>query len=85
VLALVKVLATKPPTSVDRAEQAWRELLAHPRLRNPQRRARMLRWIAAARSGVAFREDSHLHLTRPLPILRAALCRLAPVCATRQC
>lgn len=33
----------------------------------------ILRAAAAARAGVAFREDSHFHAMRPLPVLRAAL------------
>ena len=36
-------------------------------------RARLRRWVEAARSAVAFREDSHFYFTKPLPILRRSL------------
>jgi rifampicin phosphotransferase len=36
-------------------------------------RARLRLWVEAARSGVAFREDSHFYFTKPLPILRRSV------------
>jgi rifampicin phosphotransferase len=47
--------------------------LTHPLLRGPRRRARMERWVQAARDGMAFREDSHFYFLMPLPILRQSL------------
>ncbi len=76
VLGLVKVLAAHPPTAVDRADQALKELLDQPRLRRPKRRARVERWVAAARAGIAFREDSHFYFTKPQPILRRSLLQI---------
>jgi len=32
-----------------------------------------VRWVEAARIGVAFREDTHFYFTKPLPILRRSL------------
>jgi pyruvate,water dikinase len=73
VLGLVKVLATTPPKPVDPSGVAMRELLSHPWLRRAGRRARITRWVRAARDGIAFREDSHFYFMLPLPILRRAL------------
>lgn len=73
VLGLVKVLSTQPPQTAEPAATAMRELFDHPWLKNPKRRTRIERWIAAARAGIAFREDSHFYFTRPLPILRQSL------------
>jgi pyruvate,water dikinase len=42
-------------------------------LQGRRRRARIQRWVSAARAGVAFREDSHFSMTAPLPVLRRAL------------
>jgi phosphohistidine swiveling domain-containing protein len=75
VLGLVKMLAAKPPSpaAVGRADQALERLLTHPLLRRRRIRIRLRRWVEAARSGVAFREDSHFYFTKPLPILRRSL------------
>ncbi len=72
-LGLIKVLAAKPPEAVERADRGMKELLDHPLLRGPRSRARIERWVEDARSGVAFREDSHFYFTKPLPILRRSL------------
>jgi pyruvate,water dikinase len=71
----ITMLAARPPDrgAVDHADVALRRLLAHPLLRGERRRARMVRWVEAARSGIAFREDTHFFFTRSLPVLRAAL------------
>jgi rifampicin phosphotransferase len=73
VLGLIKVLAANPPRAADPADQAMTRLLEHPLLRGPRRRARIQRWVEEARSGIAFREDSHFYFTKPLPILRRSL------------
>ncbi|MGH3647823.1 MAG: PEP/pyruvate-binding domain-containing protein [Micromonosporaceae bacterium] len=73
VLGLVQVLAAKPSDAAEPADRALEALLAHPRLRAPKRRVRMRRWVAAARAGIAFREDSHFYFTEPLPVLRRSL------------
>ncbi|WP_433511012.1 PEP/pyruvate-binding domain-containing protein [Nonomuraea sp. CA-143628] len=52
---------------------AFERLLRHPLLRAGRRRARVVRWVEAARAGHAFREDSHFYFTLPLPILRRSL------------
>ncbi|MGW0806707.1 PEP/pyruvate-binding domain-containing protein [Nonomuraea sp. NPDC002799] len=71
VLGLVRVLAAAPPAR--EPGDALDRLLRHPLLRSPGRRARMSRWVRAARAGVAFREDSHFSFTLPQPILRRSL------------
>ncbi len=73
VLALIKVLAAEPPRPPEDPDHAMSELLKHPLLRGPRRRARMERWVQAARAGMAFREDSHFYFLKPLPILRKSL------------
>jgi phosphohistidine swiveling domain-containing protein len=73
VLALIKVLAAEPPRPPSDPDHALSELLKHPLLRGPRRRARMERWVQAARAGIAFREDSHFYFLKPLPILRKSL------------
>jgi rifampicin phosphotransferase len=73
VLGLIKVLAAKPPRSSGPTDRAMTVLLDHPLLRGPRSRARIQRWVEAARAGIAFREDSHFYFTMPLPILRRSL------------
>lgn len=76
VLTLVKALVDRPPApapDTSRSRRAVERLLEHRALRNPRRRARVLATVDAARAGIAFREDSHFHFTRALPILRGAL------------
>ncbi|MFI7700032.1 PEP/pyruvate-binding domain-containing protein [Nonomuraea sp. NPDC049480] len=75
VLGLVRVLAAEPPPRKE-GDDALERLLAHPLLRSPRRRARIRRWVAAARAGTAFREDSHFYFTMPQPILRRSLIEL---------
>ncbi|HWJ53337.1 MAG TPA: PEP/pyruvate-binding domain-containing protein, partial [Propionibacteriaceae bacterium] len=75
VLGMVKVMVEEP-TPADGpgpAAEAERRLLTHPRLRSPRRRATALRIVDAARQGVAFREDTHFHATKAMPILRRSL------------
>jgi pyruvate,water dikinase len=73
VLGLVKVLASEAPKAEDPADRAMARLLDHPRLRSAGNRNRIRRLVQRARSGIAFREDSHFYFTMPQPILRQAL------------
>ncbi|MCK2219959.1 PEP-utilizing enzyme [Actinomadura sp. ATCC 31491] len=75
VLGLVRMLAAHPAPPAAK-DDALDRLLAHPLLRSPGRAARMRRWVAAARAGIAFREDSHFFFTLPQPVLRRALVEL---------
>jgi rifampicin phosphotransferase len=75
VLGMIKILVEERPqaTTVSPSAAAERQLLEHPLLRSRRRRAAVLRAIEAARQGIAFREDSHFHATRAIPILRHML------------
>jgi phosphohistidine swiveling domain-containing protein len=72
VLALVKVLAAGPPrpSGPGPAAAAEERLLGHPLVRRTGTAAGARRVVAAARAGIAFREDSHFHVTAALPVLR---------------
>jgi phosphohistidine swiveling domain-containing protein len=74
-LGLVRLLVEKPPqaAAATPSAEAERRLLDHRLLRSPRRRAAALRLVDAARAGVTFREDSHFHATRAIPILRRTL------------
>ncbi|MFD4243154.1 PEP/pyruvate-binding domain-containing protein [Streptomyces sp. NPDC058525] len=75
VLGLISALASAPkadaPTS--RADAALHQLLPHPLLRGRRARGRIERLVTTARTGLAFREDSHFAMTASLPVLRRAL------------
>ena len=74
VLGLISVLAADPPRPPEHTDSAMSQLLKHPLLRGSRRRkARIEHWVEAARSGMAFREDSHFYFLMPLPILRRSL------------
>ena len=75
VLGLIRMLADRPPppAPADRADHALACLVDHPLLRWAPLRRRIVRWVEAARIGVAFREDTHFYFTKPLPILRRSL------------
>jgi rifampicin phosphotransferase len=76
VLGMVKVLAEEAaPINVpaDRAEQAERRLMAHPLVRLTRSAGRVRGLLAAARDGIALREDTHFHATRALPVVRRAV------------
>ena len=73
VLALIKVLAAEPPRPPEDQDRVLHKLLQHPLLRGGRQRARVTRWVEAARAGMAFREDSHFYFLMPLPILRRSL------------
>ncbi|MEU6798711.1 PEP/pyruvate-binding domain-containing protein [Nonomuraea wenchangensis] len=76
VLGLVRMLAAHPAPAAGEPGDALDRLLGHPFLRAPGRRERMRRWVAAARAGIAFREDSHFFFTLPQPVLRRSLVEL---------
>jgi phosphohistidine swiveling domain-containing protein len=75
VLGMIKVRVEEQPqaSAPKPSAEAERRLLDHRLLRSPRRRAAMRRAIETARNGVAFREDTHFHATRALPILRHLL------------
>ncbi|MCI2422750.1 PEP-utilizing enzyme [Saccharopolyspora sp. K220] len=73
VLGLIKVLAAAPPKPAEPEDRAMAQLLDHPLLRGAKSRARIQRWVQQARSGIAFREDSHFYFTLPQPVLRRSL------------
>ncbi len=75
VLDLVSALAAGPPHAPEhaRGDAAMRRLLRHPLLGGPRREAAIRRWVDAARTAMALREDTHFYLTVPLPPLRRAL------------
>ncbi len=73
VLGMIKLLAAEPPRPPVDPDAALVELLKHPLLQGPRPRARIERWVTAARAGIAFREDSHFYFLMPLPILRKSL------------
>jgi rifampicin phosphotransferase len=72
VLDLVRSLAQSAPKPAPE-NKALRQLLDHPLLRYQRPRRVVERWVAAARAGLGFREDSHAEFIRPLPMLRRAL------------
>ena len=74
VLGMIKVfIEEQPHATAEPSAEAERRLLEHRLLRSPRRRAAVLRAIEAGRQGMAFREDTHFHFTRALPILRHML------------
>jgi rifampicin phosphotransferase len=73
VLGMIKVLASEPPQPPEDSDRAIAKLFKHPLLRGRRQRDLVLGWIAAARGGIAFREDSHFYFLMPLPILRKSL------------
>ncbi|WP_026119021.1 PEP/pyruvate-binding domain-containing protein [Nocardiopsis ganjiahuensis] len=76
VVGLVRSLLARgeaPEDTASRSAQALDRLLEHPLLRGRRARARIERWLRAAQSGVAFREDTHFHFTAMLPALRRSL------------
>ncbi|HEX2131646.1 MAG TPA: hypothetical protein VHH15_08785, partial [Actinophytocola sp.] len=74
VLGMVKVLVedARPAAADDRAERAEQQLLGDPLVRLSGSADRVRRLLADARAGIAFREDTHFHATRALPVLRRA-------------
>jgi phosphohistidine swiveling domain-containing protein len=72
VLALVSVLAAGAPrpSGPGPAAAAEDRLVGHPLVRRTGTAEGARRVVAAARAGIAFREDSHFHVTAVLPVLR---------------
>lgn len=73
VLGLVKALLGQRRPEVDQTGDALRELAAHPALRNGWLRRHVLAAVNNAKTGTAFREDSHFYITMLLPTLRRSL------------
>jgi rifampicin phosphotransferase len=75
VIGLVAALVDAPPpgSRPDPAAQARRRLLDHPLVRVTRTAPRVARLVDSAAAGIAFREDTHFHLTRALPILPRTL------------
>lgn len=77
VAALLKSLAATPAAARrNRSAAALAELLAHRLLRSPRAAAAARRIVEACRRGLAFREDTHFHITRVMPPLRATFLEL---------
>lgn len=74
IAAVRGLLATAEPSDAGRvAAAAERALLGRRRLRLTGSVTRLQRAVAAARSGIAFREDTHFHAMRGQPPLRHAV------------
>jgi len=76
ILGMVKALAEHPEparTSAATGELSERRMLRSRQVQLTHTGPRLAAAIGAARSGVAFREDSHFHASRVLPIVRASL------------
>ncbi|AUI51129.1 PEP/pyruvate-binding domain-containing protein [Arthrobacter crystallopoietes] len=76
VLGLVKAMLGERREGADQTGQALRELERHPALRIRPLRRQVLGAVAAAKTGIAFREDTHFYATKLLPPLRRALLEL---------
>ncbi|GAB3271290.1 hypothetical protein GCM10027449_06950 [Sinomonas notoginsengisoli] len=78
VAAILQSLAAGSPVPqrADPGASALDELLAHPMLRDPRASALARRLVEACRRGLAFREDTHFHITRVMPPLRATFVEL---------
>jgi hypothetical protein len=74
-LGAVTALIDHPHPGADAARrtQAVEQLLDDPVVRLTRSRVRLTRMVQAARTGIAFREETHFHATRVLPVLRLAL------------
>ncbi|WP_427131908.1 PEP/pyruvate-binding domain-containing protein [Pseudarthrobacter sp. S9] len=73
VLGLVKALLGQRRQEVDQTGDALRELTAHPALRSGWLRRHVLAAVTDAKTGTAFREDTHFYFTMLLPTLRHSL------------
>jgi rifampicin phosphotransferase len=76
VLGLVRSLLGERPASPDRSAEALATLERHPALRFAPLRRTVLRAVAEAQRGIAFREDTHFYATMVLPVLRRAYAEL---------
>jgi pyruvate,water dikinase len=78
VAAILQSLAAAPPhpNPRDPSAEALADLLQHPLLRSPRASAAARGIVEACRRGLAFREDTHFHITRLMPPLRATFLEL---------
>jgi pyruvate,water dikinase len=78
VAALLMSLAAAPQGARprDSSAEVLGELLAHPLLRGRRASAAARSLVEACRRGLAFREDTHFHITRLMPPLRATFLEL---------
>ncbi|VXB15086.1 PEP/pyruvate-binding domain-containing protein [Arthrobacter sp. 8AJ] len=76
VLGLITSMMGDRPPVRDQTGEALADLMRHPALRVPVLRRHVLATVQAAKTGMAFREDSHFHATKVLPPLRRALLEL---------
>ncbi|MEV7135053.1 PEP/pyruvate-binding domain-containing protein [Arthrobacter sp. NPDC093128] len=72
VLGLVKAMFGERLQTVDQTGMALSELRRHPLLRFAPLRRSVLAAVGSARSGMAFREDSHFYATKVIPPMRRA-------------
>ncbi|MBM7790029.1 PEP/pyruvate-binding domain-containing protein [Tenggerimyces flavus] len=75
VLGMLAAMASQPEASetTTRAELAMNALRTHTAMRWSPTRRSVERLVAVASAGIAFREDTHYHMTRPMSVLRRAL------------
>ena len=73
VLGLVKAMLGERLQAADQTGMALAELRRHPLLRFEPLRRSVLAAVESARSGMAFREDSHFYATKVIPPMRRAL------------
>lgn len=76
VLGLITSMMGERRPAADQTGQALAELKRHPALRIAALRRHLLSVVDAAKTGMAFREDSHFYATMVLPPLRRALLEL---------
>jgi pyruvate,water dikinase len=72
VLGLVKAMFGERLQTADQTGMALDELRRHPLLRFEPLRRSVLAAVESARSGMAFREDSHFYATKVIPPMRRA-------------
>ncbi|SFM83496.1 pyruvate, water dikinase [Pseudonocardia ammonioxydans] len=77
VLGMVRMLLDEPPPARSPGTRAEERLLGHPLVRLTRSGPWVGDLLTAARAGVAFREDTHFHGTRVLPVLRRAVLETA--------
>lgn len=73
VLGLITSMLGERRPATDQTGAAMAELMKHPALRRPAVRQQLLSAVEAAKTGMAFREDSHFYATKVMPPLRRAL------------
>lgn len=73
VLGLITSMLGERKPAMDQTGAAMAELMKHPALRIPAVRRHLLSAVEAAKTGMAFREDSHFYATKVMPPLRRAL------------